>query len=555
MYKKYKYFSFFRLLVFILCCSLLFPSNILVVHATTEDFLEEAEERKNDPVESNEVENWPDGPAIGAEAAILMNADTGAILYAKNIDAAMYPASTTKIMTCLVAVENCPLNEIITVSQSAIDANASDGSNMGLTAGERFTLEELLYGILINSANEACNAVAEHVAGSIDGYVEMMNQRAAELGCTNTHFVTTNGLHDENHYTSAHDLAIIASEFYSHDVLSRLSCISIHNISANGLHEEHSLYSHNRLYEGREYEYEYLIGSKTGFTSNSRQTLVSCAEKDGVRLVCVILKEESPYQFEDTVALFDYGFSNFSPLRVADYETSYEVSHADFFDSHAGSSSDGIFGSTAPLISIDKNATILVPNGISFSDLTSSINYEVTDESAFAKIDYFYNSMYLGSSNIMFASDASPEFSFSDTTMEEDAKTDEEAKAAENQIILDINKLLTNIILSGVVIIVLFIVLGILKNYHFERKRVSQIKKRRQSSYSKRRPPVRRTKKPMPQRHNTNRENSNGFSKRRKKPYRKPLIRTLVHPDERKQKNDNTLPKKRNDINFKDFEI
>ena len=162
------------------------------VYADEPDYTEEMEERKNEPVDTNDITGWPDGPIIGAEAAILMDADTGEILYAKNIDEKLFPASTTKIMTCLVGIENANLNDLVTISNEAIYANEADGSNMGLKAGEQLTVEELLYGILITSANEACNALGEHISGSMEGYVELMNQRAAELGCTNTNFVTTN---------------------------------------------------------------------------------------------------------------------------------------------------------------------------------------------------------------------------------------------------------------------------------------------------------------------------------------------------------------------------
>ena len=183
-----------RLFTAFLCFLMIFSSISISVLATSQDYLAEAEARKNDPVESNNIENWPQGPLIGAKAAVLMEANTGAILYCKNMDEALFPASITKLMTCLIAVENCSLDEMITVNQSAIDANEPDGSSMSLVAGEQLTLEELLHGILISSANEACNVVAEHIAGSMENFVEMMNARAVELGCIYTQFVEHKGL-------------------------------------------------------------------------------------------------------------------------------------------------------------------------------------------------------------------------------------------------------------------------------------------------------------------------------------------------------------------------
>ncbi len=372
---------------------LCFPIN---AHATAQDYLDEAEARKEDPVESNETPDWPQGPAIGAESAVLMDADSGTLLYAKNVDAHLFPASTTKLMTCLVAIENCSLDEVITINQSAIDANERDGSHMYLEAGEKLTLEELLYGIIINSANEACNAVGEHIAGSMDAYVDMMNAKAAELGCKNTHFVTTNGLHDDNHYTSAYDLALIARAFFSHEILAGMACTTRHVIPETDMHGEHNLKSKNKLYPDQEYAYDGLIGSKTGFTSMSRQTLVSCAQRGSLRLICVVMKEESPYQFTDTTELFDYGFSHFSVTDADDLDSRFDVSNSDFF-----SSAGGIFGNTSPLVYVQKGARILLPDSISLSDIKTNIFYDGLQPGWLARVDYSYEGITLGTAPVL----------------------------------------------------------------------------------------------------------------------------------------------------------
>ena len=373
---------------------LLFILLAMPVHATQEELQQEAEERKSEPVQSNEIDGWPQGPAIGAEGAALMDADSGTFLYAKNIDEELFPASTTKLMCCLLAVENCPLNEELTVYQSAIDANEPDGSHMGLRAGEKFTLEELLYGIIINSANEACNVVAEHIAGSMDAYVEMMNRRAMELGCTHTHFVTTNGLHSEDHYTSAHDLALIARAFFSHEILCTIACTPRYVIKENDAHMEHSLRSKNKLYPGQEYAYADLLGSKTGFTSKSRQALVSCAQKGEMRLICVILKEETPAQYTDTLALFEYGFSHFSKGGAEELEDRFAIRDPEFFGG------ESLFGSTGSLMEIDRGSHILLPEGITAGMLDTNISYEALPKDTVARIDYSYHGVTLGSSSV-----------------------------------------------------------------------------------------------------------------------------------------------------------
>lgn len=557
-----KYKLTYRIFTVFLCFFLLFSHTALPVHATQEELLEEAEERKNEPVESNNVENWPQGPLIGAKAAVLMDANTGAILYSKNMDEALYPASITKLITCLIAVENCSLDEIITVSQSAIDANDSDGSHMSLKTGEQLTLEELLYGILINSANEACNVVAEHIAGSQDAFVEMMNDRAKELGCTNTHFVTTNGLHRDEHYTTAHDMALIGQAFFEHDILCKLSCIPEYHLEDNAYHEEHWLHSKNSLYEGRQYYYEPLIGSKTGFTSKSRQTLVSCAEQNGMKLICVILMEESPYQFEDTVNLFEYGFSNFAPTMLSNYSNPYEINHSDFFNTD-----NDLFGSTSPLISLNRDAKIILPVGVEYTETEYSLTYDDHSDDILARVDYSYHGMYLGSASITLTGNSMPEFTFNDHfETEEDAAGTTEGipnTDARNQIFVNIYRVLIGIIVVGVVIVILLIIKNIIKNYHFEQKRVKDIQKRRNSGYQRR--PVRRKSAKTMNRSTINHSTKNRPTlsrptmERSKLNYRK-TRKTGFDQWKKTEQKKNAVKNpqkfvKRNDINFDDFNI
>ena len=203
-------------------CTTLFFSSITAF--ATIDYEAEMEARKLLPIQTNDIENWPEGPEIGAESAILMEMNTHTILYAKNIDAKMYPASTTKILTCLLAAQNCDLNDMVTFSHSAVYNVPSDGSNMGMDEGESITLEQAMYGVLVGSANEAASAVGEHVAASLgkevtsEAFAKIMNEKAKELGCKNTHFMNANGLYDENHYTSAYDLALIGCEFFQNEI-------------------------------------------------------------------------------------------------------------------------------------------------------------------------------------------------------------------------------------------------------------------------------------------------------------------------------------------------
>lgn len=339
------------------------------------DYMEEAENRKSLPIQTNEIADWPIGPAIGAEAAILMDADTGVILYGKNIHEQLYPASTTKILTTLLAVENCTLDEVVTFSHEAIFSVPRDGSHIALDVGEELTMEEALSGILIASANDASNGVAEHISGSISAFADKMNARAKELGCVDSHFVNANGLFDENHYTSAYDLATIGRAFFANELLCKLSSTRrLHIAPSEKQPDDIVEVSKNQLFKGSSKEYKYLVGSKTGYTSRARQTLVSCAEKDGMKLICVILKEESPYQFDDTITLFDYGFNNFKKINISEVESKYSLDSTGLFYN-----SNDIFGNSKPMLSLDTTDCIILPKTVPFTDTESQISYDNLD--------------------------------------------------------------------------------------------------------------------------------------------------------------------------------
>lgn len=372
----------------------------LSVQAETQgDTLQQQQEARRElPVESNEIPDWPTGPVVSAQAAILMEADSGTILYAKNIHEQLYPASTTKILTCLLAAENCSMDEMVTFSAEAIGSVPSDGSNAGIDVGQQLCIEDALKCILIASANEVANGVAEHVGGSIPEFVDMMNERAIELGCTDSHFANTNGLHEENHYTSAYDLALITREFFKNELLAKIA-------GTRQLHLYPSQYQPDEIWVNNtnaiiknEIPYEYYVGGKTGYTDPAHSTLVSCGEKDGMRLICVVLKEDTPAQYEDTISLFQYGFQNFKKLKVADYETRYTMTGANFF-----STTNAIFGNSRPILSLNADASIVLPVSASFEEAQVKLTYDTGNQKELAQIQYTFQGVEIGSASIDFA--------------------------------------------------------------------------------------------------------------------------------------------------------
>ena len=339
----------------------------------------EAAENLEAEVSTNEIDGWPEGPAVSAKAAVLMDADTGTLLYAKAADEQLYPASTTKLLTCLLAVENLNLEDDITFSQSAIDAVPADGSNIGMSVGETITVEQCLYGLMVGSGNECANALAEAVAGSIDAFVELMNERAAELGCTNSHFANANGLHDDDHYTTAYDLALIAKAFFENETCRTIgNCASYEFEATETQPDEFTLTNKHELITG-ETSYSGIIGGKTGYTSQAHENLVTGCEQDGVTLICVVMKEDDPAQFEDTVTLLDYGYDNFSLLSVSDGSVSEAAGISEYL-----TMGDDLLGSSGPAFTVTDGGSVIVPDGTEISDLTASYSTDNT-------VTYYYS--------------------------------------------------------------------------------------------------------------------------------------------------------------------
>ena len=450
-----------------------FFQTTLTAFAET-DYAAEAEARKSLPIQSNEIENWPAGPAIGAASAILIEANTGTILYSKNIDEQHFPASTTKIMTSLLAMENIPsLSEMVPFSSEAVYSIESGSSNAGIDVGQELTFEECLYIMLLYSANEVCNAVAEKVSGSIPEFVNLMNQRAVELGCKNTHFNNTNGLPDDQHYTTAYDLAMIAKEFFKNETLCKVSGTKSYTIVPSAKQPDTwDMCNHHKMCQGLEYSYDYFIGGKTGYTNVARQTLVSCAEKDGMKLICVIMKEESPNQFLDTTELFNYGFDNFQNVNVADNETSYVVENTDFFNTNCD-----VFGSSKPIMSISSDYFITLPKTAEFADTTSELSYDANDNVSIATIHYNYNGAAVGDAMVALAAEDQTTYDFNSPAVDSDKTQDVPAK--KNVIFINILKVF-GIIVGIAALLIGFIVLrAVIKNYHFSKRRTYQNRRRR----------------------------------------------------------------------------
>lgn len=243
---------------------------------------------------------------ISAQSAILIEQSTGTVIFSKNQDKQMKPASTTKILTAICALENGELSDVVTVSKKAAD---EEGSSMYIEAGEKITLEALVYGLMLNSGNDAAVAIAEHLSGDTIKFADLMNKKAKEIGVKNSNFVTPNGLDDENHYVTARDLAVITAYALNNPKFSEIVKTKTKIVLTENNVKKY-LTNHNKMLS----IYDGCIGVKTGFTKASGRTLVTAAEKNNIKLIAVTLN--APSDWNDHKLMLDYGFSKIEKISV-----------------------------------------------------------------------------------------------------------------------------------------------------------------------------------------------------------------------------------------------
>jgi D-alanyl-D-alanine carboxypeptidase (penicillin-binding protein 5/6) len=259
---------------------------------------------------------WPEAPEVYSKAAVVMDADTGAILYSRNMDEKMYPASVTKIMTCLLALEKGNPDDQVEMTDTGVAYAVSGSSNLNTKTGEIFTLKDMLYAVMLKSANDIATQVGEYIGGgSLDKFIDMMNERALELGCTSTTFHNACGMPDEQHMTSAHDLALISQAALKNEDFRTIIHTVEYTIPATNMSEARTIRNHHPLLADAQYAYDGIIGGKTGYTDAAGNCLASFAERDGMTIICVTLKANGvAEEIADATALLDYAFDNFESV-------------------------------------------------------------------------------------------------------------------------------------------------------------------------------------------------------------------------------------------------
>lgn len=386
---------------------------------------------------------WPEGPEVAGGSAIVMEASTGTILYEKNSHKESYPASITKIMTALLAIENSDLDEEVVFSHDAV--YKTEGSGIARDVDEVMTMEDSLYAMMLESANECAYAIGEHTGKGYDKFIKMMNDKAKELGCKNTHFNNPHGLPDDNHYTSVYDMALISKEALKNETFRIIANTKKGVVPVTNKHaEELPMVNHHKMlapYKGdTRFLYDACIGGKTGYTTVAGSTLATFAERDGMTLICVVMEEQSPSHYEDTRNLLDYCFENFQLWNVAENEQGKASDIAE----------NKIFANEQAFLSLDKNGCIVLPKTAAFTDAKAKVKEDTKSKETVGTIEYTYGKRTVGGTDIKISGAKVSKFPF-------------QKEEADNQKVVNIN---TTYIVVGIVVLILLAGLGF-GIYHF----------------------------------------------------------------------------------------
>ncbi len=375
--------------------------------------------------------DWPLDTGCQSEAGIVMDLDSGAVLFAQNIHVQEYPASITKLLTALVVVENASMDEQVTFSHDAVyNVESGSGNKLQLEEGDVLSVKDCLYVMLLQSSNQAANALAEHVGGSRETFADMMNEKAASLGCRESHFVNPSGLNDPEQLTSAYDMAQIGAAVFGNPTLLEICSTTsatlpptINNPNGRTYSMEHKLVVTGDSSD--ENYYPSAVAGKTGYTSLAGQTLVTYAEQDGRRQVAVTLKSTQRTHYSDTKTILDFGFARFKNVSVAENETDYVTGEEPVTIGDETYSPSDLY--------LDEKAVVTLPNDAQFSDADKYLQTEIPashPEGAVARIIYTYNDRQIGVAWVYSTKAASAPVSAEDGTDNETAGSENTTDAA-----------------------------------------------------------------------------------------------------------------------------
>lgn len=421
--------------------------------------------------DTNLIEDWPQGPQVYGNAAIVMDMNSGAVLYAKKPDEQQYPASITKLMTALVALENSRPEDEVYFSEDSVSFLEYGDAHIGMKPGEILSRSDALYGMLLASANEVSYAIAESIGkskgGGFDTFIGMMNERAEEIGCTGSHWMNANGLHDEQHYTTAHDMALIASKVYQFEEFRTVVQTLNYTIGPTNLVGESRTFqqNHKMQWPGNENYYEYCTGGKTGYTDQARTTLVTMADDGNLQLAAVVLRDYGNDAYTDTRAMFEYAFSNFVKVPLGEQKKPEGVRSYE-----------------------KEEAYVVLPSGAEFSSVKAEVT--ITDrEKAQGTVTYTYRGQNVGNADVALTSEYVKEKTGYST---EPDLSGSERSGSDTDKRAGIPGVVKGILGVGAVLFVLFMIVYVYLRYKIakrRKRRMARLRRRRQAEAAARRQP------------------------------------------------------------------
>lgn len=341
-------------------------------------------------------------PKIKSESGIIIDADSGAVLLAKKENKKQYPASITKVMTVLLALEHGNPEDVMTCSRKAVMSIERGSSHIGIKPDEKLVLKDALRGILLMSANEISNSVGEYVAGDMKSFAKMMTKRAKSLGCKNTHFMNASGLHDDKHYTTAYDMALILREAMQYDLFREIVMTRQAYIPKTNLTDEKRYLSNSNklILKNSPYYYEKCTGGKTGFTQRAWHTLVNSADNGEMKLISAVLRSQGrPDKWTDTISWFDYCFENFYNIKLNSDAGDKE------FKALKAIKIDGepLIKEHSVLRYLKENASVTLPKGVDFSQvkLEAEVVEDNKSEERVIELTYTYNDFVVGKCSVV----------------------------------------------------------------------------------------------------------------------------------------------------------
>ena len=443
---------------------------------------------------------WPASPDIFAETGVLIDASTGTVLYDKNCHQKMYPASITKILTTLIALENGNMSDMVEYYHYDIYSLEAGDAHIARQEGELLSLKDSLYAVMLKSANEVANAVAEYVARRTDTYnnriaelkasneeydeskiaisvfADMMNERAKEAGALDSHFANPHGLFQEDHYTTCYDMAMITRAAAQNDDFLKIESNTTYTIPATNKQSETLTIAnrHQMMFPNNPVYYEGILGGKTGYVDQSGTTLVTFAKRNGMTLICVVMRSNGANVYNDTKLLLDYGFNNFSLSNVSENETNFSFNNTTSY-----SNLDTVFGTNTPLIELSTDGDVILQNGVSLADCKSELDFSEPSEqndNKIARINYYYNNVNVGGTSLVLNSNEES-FSFGPTK-----ENSSDNKKKSDSININVWILLAVIVIIIAIILIIKYTKAI---QNFNRKRRRRLRKRRRAAHKR----------------------------------------------------------------------